>query len=194
MENPPGQLLELAGHRRVRHHGERQRHQLGLGRAALRRRPGRAVQRDHRPRRHPGLPRLVLPVGLPHLPLRVGPGVSPQQLRWYVDGAAVPHRQPGQVDARLGADDQPRRLLPAAQRGHGRRVPERVAGGATPTAATVSGSADVVDYVAVYQSGGGTTAHAAAADARRPAAAGRLRARSRPSVPRAERDVTWRHD
>ena len=42
----PRQLPELAGHRRVRHHGERQRHQLGLGRAALRRRTraGRATR------------------------------------------------------------------------------------------------------------------------------------------------------
>jgi len=39
----PGQLPELAGHRRVRRDGERQRHQLRLGCAALRRRPGWAL-------------------------------------------------------------------------------------------------------------------------------------------------------
>ncbi len=72
----PRQLPELAGHRRVRHHGERQRHQLGLGRAALRSRAGRPVQRVQRHRRQPGLPGLVLPVRVPHVPLRVGRAAS----------------------------------------------------------------------------------------------------------------------
>ena len=86
----PGQLLELAGHRRVRHHGERQRPQLRLGRAALRRRPGRPVQRVQRPRRQPRLPRLDLPVRLPHLPLRVGPQRQSQPTALVRGRPAVP--------------------------------------------------------------------------------------------------------
>ena len=69
----PGQLPELAGHRRVRHDGERQRAQLGLGRAALRRRTraGRATRPTaSAPSR--ACPGSQLPVGVPHLPVRVG--------------------------------------------------------------------------------------------------------------------------
>ena len=50
-----------------------------VGRAALRRRPGRAVQRVQRPRRQPGLPGRELPERVPHLPVRVGRSVSPQR-------------------------------------------------------------------------------------------------------------------
>ena len=106
----PGQLLELAGHRRVRHHGERQRHQLGLGRAALRRRSRRAVQRVQRPRREQGLPRLLVPVRLPHLPFRVGPHQRERPAAALVCRRhAVPHGQPVPGRRLLGADDQPRR-------------------------------------------------------------------------------------
>lgn len=40
----------------------------GVGRAALRGEPGRAVQRDHRHHGQPALPWVVVPVGVPHLP------------------------------------------------------------------------------------------------------------------------------
>ena len=65
-----------------------------LGRAALRREPRRAVQRDQRHRRQPGLPRLDLPVGVPHLPLRVGPQRQPQPAALVRGRPAVPQRQP----------------------------------------------------------------------------------------------------
>ena len=90
----PRQLLQLAVGRRVRHHGERQRHQRRLGRAALRRQPGRAVQRDQRHRHQPCLPGQQLPERVPHLPLRVGPQRQPQPVAVVCRRHAVPQRQP----------------------------------------------------------------------------------------------------
>lgn len=68
-----------------------------LGRAALRRRAGRAVRRVQRHRRVPGLSGQHLPVRVPHLPVRVGrldkPPATALVRRW----PALPHRhsEPG---------------------------------------------------------------------------------------------------
>lgn len=84
--------------------------------------------------------------------------VSPQQLRWYVDGQqyhVVTQSQVGepywsQMTSHAGYF----LLLNVAMGG---AFPDGVAGGATPTGATVSGRPMLVDYVAVWNRGGGTT-------------------------------------
>ncbi|GAA4065243.1 glycoside hydrolase family 16 protein [Actinomadura miaoliensis] len=78
--------------------------------------------------------------------------VTPEQLRWYVDGQQF-HTV---TESRVGADAW------AAMTGHGGyflllnlamggAFPNGVAGRATPTADTVSGRSMLVDYVAVWQ-------------------------------------------
>ncbi|MFG3707429.1 carbohydrate-binding protein [Micromonospora sp. NPDC047670] len=84
--------------------------------------------------------------------------VSPQQLRWYVDGQlyhTVSQTRVGepywsQMTSHAGYF----LLLNVAMGG---AFPNGVAGSATPTAATVPGRPMLVDYVAVYHRGGGTT-------------------------------------
>lgn len=83
--------------------------------------------------------------------------VSPQQLRWYVDGVQFHSVNASQMDASTWN----------AATGHGHFIllnvamggafPDPVAGYKTPTASTVSGVPMLVDYVAVYSSGGGST-------------------------------------
>jgi carbohydrate binding protein with CBM6 domain/glycosyl hydrolase family 16 len=83
--------------------------------------------------------------------------ISPQQLRWYVDGVQFHSVNAGQMDASTWN----------AATGHGHFIllnvamggafPDPVAGYKTPTASTVSGVPMLVDYVAVYSSGGGST-------------------------------------
>ena len=131
----PGQLLELAGHRRVRHHGERQRDQLRLGRAALRRQPRRAVQRDQRPRRQPGLPRLAAASRRSTPTASSGTAASsPKQLRWYVDGQQFHTVSQSQVGAAPGRNMTSHAgyfiLLNVAMGG---AFPNGVAGAGTPT-------------------------------------------------------------
>ncbi|GAA4674413.1 endo-1,3-beta-glucanase [Phytohabitans rumicis] len=85
-------------------------------------------------------------------------GVSPQQLRWYVDGQqyhTVTQSQVGEPHwANMTSHAGYFLLLNVAMGG---AFPNGVAGGTTPTASTTSGVPMLVDYVAVYQSGGGTT-------------------------------------
>ncbi|GGM44372.1 endo-1,3-beta-glucanase [Micromonospora sonchi] len=84
--------------------------------------------------------------------------VSPQQLRWYVDGQlyhTVSQTRVGepywsQMTSHAGYF----LLLNVAMGG---AFPDGVAGSATPTSATVPGRPMLVDYVAVYSRGGGTT-------------------------------------
>jgi beta-glucanase (GH16 family) len=84
--------------------------------------------------------------------------VSPQQLRWYVDGQqyhTVTQSRVGepywsQMTSHAGYF----LLLNVAMGG---AFPNGVAGSTTPTAATVSGRPMLVDYVAVWSRGGGTT-------------------------------------
>jgi beta-glucanase (GH16 family) len=82
--------------------------------------------------------------------------VSPQQLRWYVDGQhyhTVTQSQIGEPHwTNMTSHAGYFILLNVAMGG---AFPNGVAGSATPTAATVSGRPMLVDYVAVYTSGGG---------------------------------------
>ena len=82
--------------------------------------------------------------------------VSPNQLRWYVNDELFHTVNQNQLPADTwNQHDQPRGLLPHLQRGDGRRVPQRRQGRATPTPATASGHPMIVDYVSVWQRGGG---------------------------------------
>jgi beta-glucanase (GH16 family) len=78
-------------------------------------------------------------------------GVSPEQLRWYVDGIQYHTVNASQVDATTWANAT----------NHGFFIILNVAIGGSwpgnPTSSTVSGVPMLVDYVAVYRSGGGTT-------------------------------------
>ena len=140
----PRQLLELAGHRRVRHHGERQRHQLGLGRAALRRRPGRAVQRVQRPRRQPGLPR-ARPASRRSTP--TASSGTRASARSSCAGTSTASSYHTVTQTQVG---EPHWTNMTSHAGYfillnvamGGAFPNGVAGSATPTAATVSGRAD----------------------------------------------------
>ncbi|MGV9302995.1 glycoside hydrolase family 16 protein [Nonomuraea sp. NPDC004354] len=82
--------------------------------------------------------------------------VSPNQLRWYVDGQRFHSVSQAQFDAgtwnAMTGHAGYFLLLNVAMGG---AFPNALAG-PTPTAATVSGRPMVVDYVAVWQSGGGT--------------------------------------
>ncbi|MEU8110157.1 glycoside hydrolase family 16 protein [Nonomuraea muscovyensis] len=81
--------------------------------------------------------------------------VSPNQLRWYVDGQQFHSLNQSQFDATTWTDMTGHAgyflLLNVAMGG---AFPNGVAGFGTPTAATVPGRPMVVDYVAVWQSGG----------------------------------------
>ncbi|MEV6490246.1 carbohydrate-binding protein [Actinoplanes sp. NPDC051633] len=84
--------------------------------------------------------------------------VSPNQLRWYVDGQqfhSVTQSQIGEPHwTNMTGHNGYFLLLNVAMGG---AFPNGVAGAATPTGATVSGRPMLVDYVAVYSRGGGTT-------------------------------------
>jgi beta-glucanase (GH16 family) len=81
--------------------------------------------------------------------------VSPNQLRWYVDGQqfhTVTQSQVGEPHwSNMTGHNGYFLLLNVAMGG---AFPNGVAGSATPTAATVSGRSMLVDYVAVYSRGG----------------------------------------
>ncbi|MEU4510137.1 glycoside hydrolase family 16 protein [Nonomuraea wenchangensis] len=83
--------------------------------------------------------------------------VSPNQLRWYVDGQQFHGVNQSQFDATTWANMTGHAgyflLLNVAMGG---AFPNAL-GGQTPTAATVPGRPMVVDYVAVWQSGAGST-------------------------------------
>ncbi|MFD2767262.1 carbohydrate-binding protein [Micromonospora eburnea] len=81
--------------------------------------------------------------------------VSPQQLRWYVDGQlfhSVSQSQVGTYWGQMTSHGGYFLLLNVAMGGG---FPNGVAGTTTPTSATVSGRPMLVDYVAVYTRGGG---------------------------------------
>ncbi|MGX7824561.1 glycoside hydrolase family 16 protein [Actinokineospora sp. 24-640] len=83
--------------------------------------------------------------------------VSPNQLRWYVDGQEYHRVTQNQMDATSWANMTNHAgyfiLLNVAMGG---AFPNGVQGSPTPTAATVPGHPMVVDYVAVWTRGGGT--------------------------------------
>ncbi|MFC4147066.1 carbohydrate-binding protein [Micromonospora mangrovi] len=84
--------------------------------------------------------------------------VSPQQLRWYVDGQLFHTVSQSQVGepywTQMTGHGGYFLLLNVAMGGS---FPNGVAGYTTPTASTVSGRPMLVDYVAVYRKGGGTS-------------------------------------
>jgi beta-glucanase (GH16 family) len=84
--------------------------------------------------------------------------VSPQQLRWYVDGQLFHTVSQSQVGepywTQMTGHGGYFLLLNVAMGGS---FPNGVAGYTTPTASTVSGRPMLVDYVAVYARGGGGT-------------------------------------
>ncbi|WP_328708174.1 glycoside hydrolase family 16 protein [Microbispora hainanensis] len=80
--------------------------------------------------------------------------VTPNQLRWYVDGQQFHSISQSQLDATTWSNMTSHSgyfLLLNVAMGGG--FPNGVAGFSTPTSATVSGRPMVVDYVAVWQSG-----------------------------------------
>ncbi|MFC3501094.1 carbohydrate-binding protein [Micromonospora krabiensis] len=84
--------------------------------------------------------------------------VSPQQLRWYVDGQqyhTVTQSQVGEPYWSQMTSHAGYFLLLNVAMGGG--FPNGVAGFTTPTSSTVSGRPMLVDYVAVYSRGGGGT-------------------------------------
>ncbi|MEV4641599.1 carbohydrate-binding protein [Actinoplanes sp. NPDC049548] len=84
--------------------------------------------------------------------------VSPNQMRWYVDGQqfhSVSQSQIGEPHwTNMTGHAGYFILLNVAMGG---AFPNGVAGSATPTGSTASGRPMLVDYVAVYSRGGGTT-------------------------------------
>ena len=92
---------------------------------ALRRRAGRPVQRDHRPRQRRARLRR-LPDRLPHLRGGVDRSVSPEQIRWYLDGANYFTVNANQVDATTWNNATHHGFFVDPQRGDGRRLPGRV--------------------------------------------------------------------
>ncbi|RZU77912.1 beta-glucanase (GH16 family) [Micromonospora kangleipakensis] len=81
--------------------------------------------------------------------------VSPQQLRWYVDGQLFHTVSQSQVgDPYWGQMTSHAGYFLLLNVAMGGSFPNGVAGATTPTAATVSGRPMLVDYVAVYRRGG----------------------------------------
>ncbi|MEQ4724983.1 glycoside hydrolase family 16 protein [Nonomuraea sp. B19D2] len=104
--------------------------------------------------------------------------VSPNQLRWYVDGQQFHSVSQSQFDAGTWTDMTGHAgyflLLNVAMGG---AFPDAL-GGRTPTAATVPGRSMLVDYVAVWQSGSGSTPPPGDVDARSTIQAERYQAQS----------------
>jgi beta-glucanase (GH16 family) len=82
-------------------------------------------------------------------------GVSPEQLRFYLDGVQYHQVSANQMDATTWNNATHRGVFVILNVAIGGGFPAAFGGG--PTAATQSGVPMLVDYVAVYQSGGGTT-------------------------------------
>jgi len=82
--------------------------------------------------------------------------VSPEQIRWYLDGSNFFTVNAGQVDATTWANATQHGFFIILNVAMGGGFPAAF-GAATPTAATASGVPMLVDYVAVYQKAGSTT-------------------------------------
>ncbi|MDT5034861.1 MAG: hypothetical protein QOE03_46 [Micromonosporaceae bacterium] len=80
--------------------------------------------------------------------------VSPEVMRWFVDGAQIFSVNSGQVDAATWNNATHHGMFLILNVAIGGAFPAAFGGG--PTAATQSGAAMLVDYVAVYQTGGAT--------------------------------------
>jgi hypothetical protein len=81
--------------------------------------------------------------------------VSPEQIRWYLDGVSFFTVNSSQVDATTWNNATHHGFFVILNVAMGGGFPAAFGGG--PTASTVSGVPMVVDYVAVYTSGGGST-------------------------------------
>jgi beta-glucanase (GH16 family) len=81
--------------------------------------------------------------------------VSPEQIRWYLDGANVFTIDSNRVDATTWNNATHHGFFIILNVAMGGGFPGAFGGG--PTSATASGVPMLVDYVAVYTSGGGTT-------------------------------------
>jgi beta-glucanase (GH16 family) len=81
--------------------------------------------------------------------------VSPQQLRWYLDGNNFFTLRQNQVDAASWTAATNHGYMIILDLAIGGGFPAAFGGG--PTAATVSGVPMLVDYVRIYQQGGGPT-------------------------------------
>jgi hypothetical protein len=79
--------------------------------------------------------------------------VSPQQLRWFMDGAQFFTVNQNQVDAGTWANATNHGYMIMLDLAMGGAFPAAFGGG--PTAATVSGAPMLVDYIAVYSKQGG---------------------------------------
>jgi beta-glucanase (GH16 family) len=80
--------------------------------------------------------------------------VSPEVMRWFVDGGQIFSVNSGQVDAATWNNATHHGMFLILNVAIGGAFPAAFGGG--PTAATQSGAAMLVDYVAVYQTGGAT--------------------------------------
>jgi Glycosyl hydrolases family 16 len=86
--------------------------------------------------------------------------VSPEQIRWYLDGVNYFTISANQVDATTWANAVDHAFFIIFDLAMGGGFPNGVAGHTTPTAATASGASMLIDYVRVFTaggSGGGTT-------------------------------------
>jgi beta-glucanase (GH16 family) len=83
--------------------------------------------------------------------------VTPNQLRWYVDGQQFHSVSQGQLPADTWNQMTAHGYFIILNVAMGGAFPDGVAGFATPTAETVSGRPMLVDYVAVWTRGGGGT-------------------------------------
>ncbi|MCO1577979.1 carbohydrate-binding protein [Crossiella sp. SN42] len=81
--------------------------------------------------------------------------VSPNQLRWYVDGQQFHSVRQDQFDAGTWNNMTNHGYFIILNVAIGGAFPNGVHGGTTPVAATVPGRPMLVDYVAVFQRGGG---------------------------------------
>lgn len=82
--------------------------------------------------------------------------VSPEQIRWYLDGANYFTVRANQVDATTWSNAVDHAFFIIFDLAMGGGFPNGVAGHTTPTSATASGASMLVDYVRVFTSGGGT--------------------------------------
>jgi hypothetical protein len=83
--------------------------------------------------------------------------VSPEQIRWYLDGVNYFTVKSNQVDATTWANAVDHAFFIIFDLAMGGGFPNGVAGHTTPTASTASGAYMSIDYVRVYNSGGGVT-------------------------------------
>ena len=88
--------------------------------------------------------------------VEVDRSVSPEQIRWYLDGVNYFTISANQVDATTWSNAVDHAFFIIFDLAMGGSFPNGVAGHTTPTAATASGASMLVDYVRVYTANGST--------------------------------------